>query len=557
MKKRGEYHGKPALDLVEEGVHLLRQAPPRLLLAYYVGTVPFVLGLLFFWANMSVGAYAARQCAPAALGMALLFVWMKCWQAGFAGGLRERFAGLSPEKWNWRRVVRVLVVQGTLQPFKLFLLPVALVSLVPFIWVLAFFENATVLGDGRETGVRPALREAWRQAWIWPWQNLFLVLLLLLAGLVVWLNAFILLASGPYLLKMLLGIESAFTRAGIWSVFNSTFLAATMALAYLVVDPLVKALYVLRCFYGQARYDGADLLAELAALRPVAGKALALAVVLFLAFRPVTAVAEDATTAPPPARTATADRVSPQDLDHAVQETLKHDKYSWRMPREKEAASPEEAGWLATHLQKFGEWIGAGLKAIGKFISKVLRWIDELFTPRSRNTPSGGSNANWMPILRGFAYLLLALAVAALGVLLYRVWRQGGWRAPQLVRAEVLAAPPDLTDENITASQLPEDGWLQLARELAGRGELRLALRALYLAGLAHLAARDFLSIARFKSNRDYQRELSRRARGNATLLGAFAENMGTFERVWYGPHEITPAGLQQFQGNLERIRAC
>ena len=38
----------PALDLVESAMHLLRGAPIQALLAYYVGSAPFVLGLLFF-----------------------------------------------------------------------------------------------------------------------------------------------------------------------------------------------------------------------------------------------------------------------------------------------------------------------------------------------------------------------------------------------------------------------------------------------------------------------------------------------------------------------------
>ena len=74
-------------------------------------------------------------------------------------------------------------------------------------------------------------------------------------------------------------------------------------------------------------------------------------------------------------------------------------------------------------------------------------------------------------------------------------------------------AVPDLNEESVTADQLPEDGWLQLARELMERGELRLALRASYLAGLAHLGHRELIHLARHKSNRDYDRELHRRAR--------------------------------------------
>ena len=117
-----------------------------------------------------------------------------------------------------------------------------------------------------------------------------------------------------------------------------------------------------------------------------------------------------------------------------------------------------------------------------------------------------------------------------------------------------MAQVPDLGDERVVASQLPADDWLKLARELMGKGELRLALRALYLASLAHLAQREMISVARFKSNRDYERELRRRARALPDLLSAFAENVGIFDRAWYGLHDVTEEAVQRFQSNLEKI---
>ncbi|MDQ3623852.1 MAG: DUF4129 domain-containing protein, partial [Verrucomicrobiota bacterium] len=103
----------------------------------------------------------------------------------------------------------------------------------------------------------------------------------------------------------------------------------------------------------------------------------------------------------------------------------------------------------------------------------------------------------------------------------------------------------------------PEDGWLQLARELVGRGEMRLALRASFLAGLAHLGKRDLISIARYKSNLEYERELRRRARARGELTAAFDQNRAVFERAWYGRHAVTPEILESFNHNLEKIRAC
>ena len=89
------------------------------------------------------------------------------------------------------------------------------------------------------------------------------------------------------------------------------------------------------------------------------------------------------------------------------------------------------------------------------------------------------------------------------------------------------------------------------------RGDLRLAMRAFYLASLAHLAGRSLVSIARFKSNRDYERELLRRSHALPVLTKTFSENVSVFDRVWYGEHEINADLLQQFRLNVERLKAC
>ena len=62
MKRRDlQRSGRPASDLLEEAVRLLRAAPPTAWLAYFAGTVPGMLGALYFISDMSRSAYAAEQ----------------------------------------------------------------------------------------------------------------------------------------------------------------------------------------------------------------------------------------------------------------------------------------------------------------------------------------------------------------------------------------------------------------------------------------------------------------------------------------------------------------
>ena len=75
MIKRRTKHQKSAIRMIEESVHILRSAPVTLLTVYYTGSIPFVLGLLYFWADMSRSADAHEHSAMAALGLSLLWEW--------------------------------------------------------------------------------------------------------------------------------------------------------------------------------------------------------------------------------------------------------------------------------------------------------------------------------------------------------------------------------------------------------------------------------------------------------------------------------------------------
>ena len=143
-------------------------------------------------------------------------------------------------------------------------------------------------------------------------------------------------------------------------------------------------------------------------------------------------------------------------------------------------------------------------------------------------------------------------------LLAWLIWtnRQGFRRRPRL-KAQAVGLAPDLNSEDVVASQLPEDEWLKMAREMMERGDLRLALRALFLAMLAHLSLRELISIARYKSNRDYQRELRRRTGGRGDLLNTFGESVSIFEGAWYGSHIVTGDTVGRFSANIERMKTA
>ena len=266
MKPSSREPGEGLFDLIEEAVHLLRCAPLSLHAAYAVGALPFVLAFLYFWADMSRGAFAREHAALGAVGMGLLFWWMKCWQAVFAAAVRAQITGRAAAPWTLRRAGHLALTQLALQPSGLFAVPLAMVTIFPFAWVYGFYQNLTAAGAD-PVGLGPACKTAAAQAGHRLGQSWLMLGVLSLFTLLVWLNTISAMAILPSLLKTLLGIDTAFTRSGIHSIFNTTYFACSFALTYLFVDPLAKTLYVLRCFYAQSIHSGDDLQADLARLR--------------------------------------------------------------------------------------------------------------------------------------------------------------------------------------------------------------------------------------------------------------------------------------------------
>ncbi len=255
---RSGFTGLSGLELIEEASQFLRSASGATLATYYAGAVPFVLGFLYFWADMSRSPFASRHAAEAALAVTGLFLWMKLCQALFAQRILAQIAGRPFQSWSVRQASRVFLSQAVVQPTGLFLIPFSLILAAPFGWIYAFYQTVTVVDDGRATHISDLASRAWKQASLWPYQNHVAAAVMFLFGVCVFLNWFVVALAVPHLLKMLFGIESSFTR-NVFAMLNTTLLAALFGLTYLCVDPLVKVIYTLRSFYGESLKSGEDL----------------------------------------------------------------------------------------------------------------------------------------------------------------------------------------------------------------------------------------------------------------------------------------------------------
>lgn len=574
MKRKRMAEGIGGVELAEEAIHFLRRCPAHVLSAYYLGSLPFIFGLLYFWSDMIHGARARTYVAEASLGVAALFVWMKFWHAVFAGIVRARLAGQPPRGWSVGRVWRMMADHGFVHATGLIVLPLSFLAMLPFGYVHAFYQNFCVYGQGQ--GLRDAIRKSRTEAMRWPKQGFTLIwlaspyIVMLVAGLqlalipivqsnaadwssdmlLVWLGLFSLMliplcpigllvvinvAGGlllfPVLLRALFGIETVVLQGG--AIENTTFHAIVCGVTYLVLDPVMKTAHAIRCFQGESLHTGEDLRVELRAIASGANVrgALVLGLCAAACLLAGTAYAQE-------------QAVDPDRLDERITSVLSQREYEWRMPKDF-SSDNLEGGFVAGFFERMAERINAVRESIRRFI----RWLRSSGDD-STVSPSSG---DWKRSVRTAWYAFLVAVVFLLTFFALRVWRQR--RLPVFeVTATSGLRMPDLEEDDLTADALPEEGWLALANEMKQRGDLRLAMRATFLAGLAALAHRELIRVAKYKSNREYERELRRRAHVRPEIPEAFSQSVGMFERVWYGMHDATHDLMHRFTETYNRM---
>jgi len=527
MKPR---RSRPALEVLEEAVHLLRGPGLFLLAPYAIGTVPFVVALLYFWSEMAFSAFARDQAMSASLSVAAAFIWMNCWQTVFTSQVRSRIASSQQSSLTPARMLRLVVIQSIVQPTSLLVLPAAAIVGIPFAWAYAFYQNVTCLGDGQTASVREVVSHARRQCMWQAKQSWIIIGIAIVLGLFTVVNIGTAIATIAQLLNSLFGIETALSRSPM-SMINSTFFAAIFAATYLLLDPVLKTAYTLRCFYGDSVTSGEDLRSDLRAIAPAA-------VLIALFLIPLAVHSEPA--APLPAK----------QLDSVMDRVIHQPEYSWRLPRQPSPASNKST------LVRFAERVVSGLETFAKLcvraVATFIRWLREFFEDPADPSGSGGRHPNSARI-RWLLILLSAVILAAIIVFLLRAWERS--KPTVTLTGDAVAIPLDIADESVSAAQLPEDECTRLAQQLLAQGNVRLAIRAMFLAVLAGLGRRGLITLAQFKTNHEYEVELHRRARSVTTLVPAFTESVQIYERTWYGQHTPDESSIERLRTYLQELK--
>jgi hypothetical protein len=478
---------------------------------------------------------------------------MKSWQSVFAVQIRHQIESKQMRGPTLPQLFTLTANQSIIHASGFIVLPVALLLAIPFGWCFAFYQNATAMEDRPNQGLNTVCGRAWRQAQLWPRQNHILLSIFFIFGIVVFFNLTIALYGLPHVLKKFLGIDTIFTLSGT-NALNTTFWATAAGITYLCIDPIVKTAYTLRCYYGEAIKTGDDIHTQ---LKRVIHMAKALTCVIL-------AASIMSWLSPGPAQAAETGgietkpvngRISPRNLNDAIEKVLEQRAFAWRLPRDvKKQKEKENPGPIAAAVKWIITQLGQLFDTLWQWVKDFVEWLVDLMP--SKGSARDASRQGSQNTARHLLISLLILLVAGLAIFVWRDWRRRRQQQPDKAVAQALPAAPDITDEAIKADELPVNRWLLMAQEFIGKGALRLAMRALYLATLSRLAESDMLTIEFYKSNREYERELQRRAHDRRDLLSAFGDVVAVFERVWYGMHDISPSEFDRYAATQERIMA-
>lgn len=537
-----------ALALLEEAFHLLRRTP-RGLAVYLAGAVPFVLGALWFWSDMSRGAMARQRCSAAALALTALYLWKRTLHARFGAHLRAAAADRDAPPWWWRDWMAALGVQARCATWSLLALPIALLILLPFGWLYAYHQNLAAVCEQPSADAGDARRRAWAAAQLWPRQNHLALSLLLLAGVVVLINIAVTLLLAPTLTKALFGVELSYAMSDTW-MLNGTCVAVVLAATHLAMDAPVKAAYALRVFHGEARRTGLDLRVEWRRLKMAAGAALLAAVVL----APARATAGDDPSRGAEMRASGEERAAEERLDAAIEWVLARPEFAWRLPRDATPSRGESASLLERALRAVAD----GIRWVGRQIEALWDWIDRVLR-RWMAGDRGGPDRQGADGLAGPVKAIALAIAAALGAIAAWAIARHLRRRRRRVDAEAAPAPmaadaAAVDSESVLATSRPGDEWMALAGRFGEAGDWRRAVRAAYLAVLAVLAELRWVEVAPARSNREYLRDLAHRA--TADVRDGFADCVRLFEQRWYGDHPAGPADVDRLRAALERFRA-
>jgi hypothetical protein len=551
-----------SLEALERGFALFWSTFGQEAWRYYLGSAPLILCFIPMWViNGQIRIADGALLTESALltGGYVLRVWMV---GSYMQHVRERAFSLPRSKPAGAAAQAAAV--GRLLAWKI-MLSVGALTTLPTVAGASWFYSAgqfASLEVQEDSSERRSLTGCLALASQWFGESLLLFLMLFPLWIAVWLNGLILAMILPQLLHSIFGVNTLLsTRMGMYALIQSSaFWLSLFAGAWLAMDPVVKCTFAVVYQHLRSMREGDDLRGLLASLprerqkktqmiasdaggRAMSGVLFVLAAIL--AGATLTATARAAQVPPARSTTETPDNSAREARIQALRQALDQESqraiYRWH-----DAEHPSPPTWFDKLLTKIGNSIEQAWNRLTDFLRKL--W------PRGLSlSPGAEKRGDWrLKDVRAWLALVGILSLAAAGVLF---WLRQRRETASLSIPLAVAPIPDLSD-NAAASERSEDEWFALASRLEGEGELRFALRAAYFGLLAGLAQREWLTIRRDRTNREYLNEFTRRWRrrpqasieARTEIPEKLRGSLRQFDRVWYGSHVVTPEAVTTYR---------
>jgi hypothetical protein len=556
------------LEALERGFALFKSTFASEAWRYYSGAAPLVLCFIPMWViNGQVRlSNSAMLVEAATLTSAYL---LRAWGvASYMQRVRERAFGVPRSKLDGASAP--LAAMGRLLAWKIVLSAATLaalttVAVAPWCYCACQFASLEAWEDGSE---RHSIGGCLALASQWFGGSLLFFLMLFPLWTAVWLNILIVAIIVPQLLHSILGVNTLLsTPMGMLSLSQSSaFWLSLFAGSWLAIDPIVNCTFIVVYQHLRSRREGDDLRGLLASLpreqqkkaqmiastaassKLVIGASVVLAALLAATFPMATARAAHWSPTRVSAETPTDNvrEARAQKLRLALNAESQRAIYRWH-----DAAHPSQPTWFDKLMDKIVHRIQRTWNAVRNFLSKL--W------PRGLNLSPGETQGTWH--LKDLRLWLTLIAILTLGAGTVLFWLRRRREAAQLSIPLAISPLPDLSDSAV-ASERSEDEWFSLADRLEREGELRLALRSAYLGLLAGLAKREWLTIRRDRTNREYLAEFTRRwrRRPQASLEHRIEipeklrGSLRQFDRVWYGSYVPTPETVATYRRDQREL---
>ena len=559
---RARHKRLSAIEALERGIALFRSTFATDAWRYYVGAAPFVVCFIPLWVidgQIKISDTILLSEALLLTAAYLLRVWAV---TRYMQSVRERAFG-APKPKPVRIALRITTF-ARLLTWNFFLSTATLATLVtvaggPWFYTASQFA---VFEAQEDTAERRTLFGCLALASQWYGNSLLLFVMLFPLWGAVFINGLIMALFVPGFLHALFGVNTLLsTEMGVQSLLRSSaFWFASFAGIWIALDPIVKCTFLVVYQHLRSRRDGDDLRgllaslpheeakrAERAAFAEIQRTGVAVSLVIFallLAGFPRLAGAQ--TILPPPTSSASASAVVAseparvRDLREALNTESRRTVYRWH-----DAEHPDTPTWLDKLFEKISHAISKKWEALKNFFSR--------FWPKNLDFNFGNpSHGAWhLQDLRLWIALVLVLSIT---VAVFLIWRRRQQEPPELSVPIATGPLLDLNDASV-AIEHSEDEWFALANRLEGEGELRLAVRAAYLGLLAGLSQREWLTIRRDRTNREYLDEFARRwKRRPEAVLETKSEipeklrgSLRLFDRVWYGSYDLSQRAVAAY----------